>query len=591
MCNSTLLTMAQFAPVYEKALAQEEEIMQDVNLSKKKSVSFSEPINETEASFTTKTFLSTGKKIIVYFAEWAVYGRKHYVKDLPMEYISDVNYSFFDLRQKNGMYVPQSGDSWATTDKRYTSAEEGVPPLDSWNTDSSFFGNFGQFKKLKDQGKQFNLGLSLGGWTWSKNFSDAVLTDQSRNAFADEVIDIFKKYPIFNRLDIDWEYISDSDTQVWGLEGNVTRKGDSQNFAEFLKLMRSKFNSNGMQHYEITAAITADPKKHAALPLAAMTQYLSSINLMTYDFGDGSWGETTTAHNTNVYPVAYTKFSVDEAVKSLKTYGVPSNKIVIGIAFYSRGFSNTGGVGQSCSGGSSDKSWDVGVVDYKDLPRPGAVEYYDDKAGAGYSYDPVKRLVNSYDTVRSIEEKCKYIWDNDLLGVIIWESSGDVPVTSPRSLTRATYNGLSRRPPGMPSPAPRPTPVPTPSPAPKPTPVPTPTPAPKPTPVPVPTPVPMPVLPTWNVSVNYVIGSRVQYKGVIYEAAITHVSLKGWEPDTVVALWSNKGPVPKPPPPPKPVEPPVLATLPVCPNVNCPYKNLKGVKIKGDIDIKNIEFM
>jgi len=39
------------------------------------------------------------------------------------------------------------------------------------------------------------------------------------------------------------------------------------------------------------------------------------------------------------------------------------------------------------------------MCDYRSLPREGATEYFDPYARAGYSYDPVKKILNSYDTV------------------------------------------------------------------------------------------------------------------------------------------------------------------------------------------------
>jgi chitinase len=52
-----------------------------------------------------------------------------------------------------------------------------VGPADTWEDSSvNKAGNFGQLKKLKEAGKKFNLHLSVGGWTWSKNFSLAVRT-------------------------------------------------------------------------------------------------------------------------------------------------------------------------------------------------------------------------------------------------------------------------------------------------------------------------------------------------------------------------------------------------------------------------------
>jgi chitinase len=144
---------------------------------------------------------------------------------------------------------------------------------------------------------------------------------------------------------------------------------------------------------------------------------------------------------------SYAPLSVERAVDALIQKGVPPNKIVIGAAFYSRAFANTDGLGCPSSGVSPDKSWEDGVCDYKVLPIQGAQEYWDDQAKATYSYDPMKRVLSSYDGVQSIREKTKFVWDRGLAGIIVWESSGDVSdLSSPRCLTRALYDGLSRDP-------------------------------------------------------------------------------------------------------------------------------------------------
>ena len=408
------------------------------------------------------------KKLILYYTNWSVYARNFQVKDIPIDHVTDINYAFYDLRpNQKGNFIPTTGDAWADTDQRYTTAEKGTEPLDTWNDDNmGIYGNFGQFKKLKDAGKKFNLGLSVGGWSWSGNFSPSVSTADARRDFVNEIIAIFKKYPFFNRVDFDWEYIS-PDNKSYGLPGNKTSPDDSKNFAELLKLMRSSLNENGMKNYEISACTTADPVKMQALPIKEMVMYLDTINIMTYDFADGAWGAGKTTHSTNTYKTDYTPFSVDTAVKEFVRLGVPKNKIVIGVAYYSRGFSACGGLNKDYVGGSSDKSWEQGIVDYKSLPLPGAIEFYDEKAGAGYSYDADKKILNSYDTVASVKEKCSYVKKNGLKGIIVWEASGDHPISSDRCLTKAIYNELRNIPPNIPLP---PTPVVTP-PAKPPTPV------------------------------------------------------------------------------------------------------------------------
>ncbi|KAJ3130248.1 hypothetical protein HK098_004295 [Nowakowskiella sp. JEL0407] len=343
----------------------------------------------------------TGKKLIYYHTNWATYGRNFQVKDLPIHFISDVNYAFLDLKTNNsGFFIPTLTDAWADTDKRFTGPDEGVPPPDTWNEGPDtpkVFGNFGQFLKLKKLGCKFNLGVSVGGWTCSKNFSDAVCTPQSRQAFVDALIAFFDKYPgLFNRVDIDWEYISPPG-ENWGDGGNKVRKEDPQNFAALLHLLKTRLIETGRSQYEISACVSGDPKKYDILPLQAMCQYLDTINVMTYDFASSSWGPCAAGHQTNLKSTPYATLSVENAVQGLLQRGVPPHKIVIGSAFYSRGFANTNGLGHPSHGVVPDKSWEEGVVDYKQLPLPGATEHWDDAAKATYSYDPVKRVLNSYD--------------------------------------------------------------------------------------------------------------------------------------------------------------------------------------------------
>ncbi|KAJ3105924.1 hypothetical protein HDU97_007270 [Phlyctochytrium planicorne] len=360
----------------------------------------------------------SGKKLIVYHTNWSCYGRNYQVKDLPINFISDINYCFLDLRPNpEGHLIPTLTDPWADIDKRYTQPGEGIDPPDSWNDDPncpSYYGNFGQFMKLKKKGAKFNLGLSVGGWTLSKRFSTAVRTPPSREAFVTGMFAIFDKYPgLFNRVDIDWEHISPVGKN-YGEGGNEVHQDDPANFSAFLHLLRQRLDATGRGHFEISACVVADPAKMEALPLSAMSQTLTTINVMTYDFASSAWGPCPAGHQTNLSSTPYSPLSVELAVDELIRRGVPPHKIVIGAAFYSRAFANTEGLGQPSSGVSSDKSWEDGICDYKVLPRPGATEYWDEKARATYSYDPVKKILSSYDSVQSVKEKAQLVHQKGL---------------------------------------------------------------------------------------------------------------------------------------------------------------------------------
>jgi chitinase len=516
----------------------------------------------------------TGKRAIYYFCNWSCYARNYQVKDIP-EDVMDIAYAFYNLDSSGNVLT---GDSWADTEKRYIGVDSVHPP-DSWNDNNtnSFYGNFGQLKKVINSGRPLNIQLSIGGWTWSKSFSDAISNQGSRSNFVASVIALFKKFPIFNGVSLDWEYLS-NDGVNYGNAGNTVRKEDPTNFELFLKELREKLDNNGMRHYTIAFCCTAAPEK-VKWNVKTLAPYIDEFHLMTYDFHDGNWGEKIACHHTNPRKSSYGKWSCEEAADYYIAQGVPSQKIFIGGAFYSRGFANTTGLGKPANGGSPDKSWENGIVDYKDLPISGAIEYIDPESKAAYSYDPVRKVLNSYDNKESIIEKCRIIFEKNLGGIIIWENSGDKRnYKDPRNLTRVLKENLTHGKPQLaslnsPSPPP-PTNVPS-------TLVPTP-----PTNVPstvVPTPptnVPPTVVPTPSLNVPPTV-----VPPTVVPTPPTNV------PPTIVITPPTNVPSTVVPTPPTNVPPTVVTPPPtnVPPSIHsdCLCKKFKGVKLMFDISLQD----
>jgi chitinase len=388
-------------------------------------------------NYITQIPTVTGKRAIYFHTAWSTYDRNFQVKDIP-EGVVDLYYAFFHVDAQGNVF---SNDAWADYDKRFT-GEDSVHPPDTWDEGGSpFYGNFGQFKKLRDQGRAFNLHLAIGGWTGSKHFSDAVLSDERRMNFATSLISLFRKYPIFNGVSLDWEYLSD-DGINYGNEGNIARKEDASNFILFLQLLRSQFQKHDMGHYVISFCAPATPSK-VAFPVGEVVIHLDQLLVMTYDFFDGRWGNTT-LHQTNPRRSRFSDMSCESSALYYIQRGVPPQKIFIGGAFYSRGFANTNGLGQPSHGGSPDRTWEDGVVDYNKLPLPDATEYFDPEAKAAFSYDSNRRVFNSYDNRESLVEKAKIIFEMNLGGIIIWENSSDVrDVHSPRCLTNVLRENVT----------------------------------------------------------------------------------------------------------------------------------------------------
>jgi len=282
--------------------------------------------------------------------------------------------------------------------------------------------NFQHLNLLKQQNPSLKILISIGGWTWSKNFSDAVLTDTSRQRFAASAVDIIKKYEM-DGIDIDWEYPARS-----GYEGNIYRPEDKQNYTLMFKELRKQLDSlqskNGHK-YLLTTAAGAFRSFLDNTEMANAQQYLDYVNLMTYDFSGGK----VASHHTGLYAsTAYkAQNNSDNAVKLFIAAGVPRDKMVLGVAFYGRVANlvpGAKGLGDSVA----TYSRGFGFTTIKDsvLKQPGNKVYKDRHAKAPYMYNKVTRQFISYDDLWSVKKKCKYVEKQKLAGVMFWEYDSDL---------------------------------------------------------------------------------------------------------------------------------------------------------------------
>jgi GH18 family chitinase len=162
-------------------------------------------------------------------------------------------------------------------------------------------------------------------------------------------------------------------------------------------------------------------------------------------------------HQTPLYPsstdpdasLTDTETVVDYFLKQ----GMPAEKICIGAAIYGRGWSGASaennGLFQTFASVPKG-TWDdgtsgsTGVFDYKDVVnklRTGELKrFWDDEVKAAWAFNSDTGLMISYDDIASIKEKCKFVWNKNLGGVMVWELSGD---DKDESLVDTIYAGLS----------------------------------------------------------------------------------------------------------------------------------------------------
>lgn len=281
--------------------------------------------------------------------------------------------------------------------------------------------NFRKLNELKKQNPQLKVVISIGGWIWSGKFSDAVLTDTARTAFAASSVDIVSKYDL-DGVDIDWEYPGRP-----GYDGNVYRPEDKQNYTLMFRDIRHDLDSLSKitgKKYIVSTAAGGFKGYLDNTEMGKAAEYLDYINLMTYDFND-----KVAVHHTNLYnSKIYTgKDDADNAINAFAAAGVPVEKLVMGMAFYGRVYNLSPnakrGIGDTIL--TRDRGRGYSVLRDSLINQNGYVRYRDRIAKAPYLYNSEKRQFITYDDEWSIKKKCRYVLAKKMGGVMFWEYSSD----------------------------------------------------------------------------------------------------------------------------------------------------------------------
>ncbi len=447
---------------------------------------------------------------ISYFTQWSVYNNpnpysaaqvdksgaadKLDILNYAFENIDPTNLTCFEAVKAsdtgpNGEQNPNAGDGAEDAAADYQNAYAANTSVDGTTDDSNqpVKGNFNQLRELKVKHPKLKMLLSLGGWTYSKYFSDAAATPEARSKLVSSCIDMFLtgNLPtgvagdasggpgaiagLFDGFDIDWEYPG-----VVGHVGNHTSPQDKANmtlfFAEFRKQL-DEYGAKTGRHFLLTAALPAGQDKIAKIETDQIGKYLDYGNIMTYDM-HGDWEKTgptnfqAPLHDSPKDPTPPVKpgklrYNIDTTmtawIKGLPDYGVaggfPADRITIGFPFYSHGWSGvkdggTHGLYQPATGVIKPPSLAsvAGPAGGRFIPfralaapgKPAADEYWDDVTQSPWTYDGSTFL--TMDNARSIGVKDDYIKAHGYGGAMMWTvDSDDAKLT----LLSAVSGGLS----------------------------------------------------------------------------------------------------------------------------------------------------
>ena len=265
--------------------------------------------------------------------------------------------------------------------------------------------------------------VSIGGWG-ADHFSEAALTDASRQRVADDVAAFIDKYDV-DGVDLDWEY------PTLPGPGISHRPQDRRNFSLLLEALRARLDKLGAarqgRHYLLTIA-AADSEFVAGIELERASRSLDWFNLMTYDFHNSL--TPTTGHHAGLHLSAVAPpddRAGDKAVAQFLAAGVPARKLNLGVAFYGRAFT---GVDPAHDGLQQKYGTFVGAPSWRELvdsyiDKNGYVRHWDAQAQAPYLWNAATRTFVSYEDPQSLRAKAAFVKAKGLGGVMYWEHSLD----------------------------------------------------------------------------------------------------------------------------------------------------------------------
>lgn len=268
--------------------------------------------------------------------------------------------------------------------------------------------------------------VSIGGWG-ADGFSQVSADDVLRAKFVANIVDLVRGKNL-DGIDIDWEYPVGPD---WG-QAITSSPADAENFITLLGDIRSAFNALSAETgktYSISCAVPASTWYPQKIDVAAVSEIVDVLKLMTYDYY-GSWSATT-GHHSNIFvnpaDPAWGGWSTAQTVDMYLAAGVPAEKMVVGVAFYGCAWSgvaagDTNGLFQSFASGAypDGVSWPLA----KQLLEGGEyTRYWDEVAQTAWLYNGDTFV--SYTDAEEIAVIRNYVEEKGLAGFMIWEYGHD----------------------------------------------------------------------------------------------------------------------------------------------------------------------
>lgn len=317
--------------------------------------------------------------------------------------------------------------------------EEDILVLDSVHIAFGLINEDGVYWKEKDAAEQMTkirnvhpgiqIVLSIGGWG-ADGFSQAAQTGAGRERWIASVLKLTGEYG-FDGIDLDWEYPCSDKAGIRAIPE------DGENYVLLIRELREALN--GFEQYKSLSIAAGALKTYLeAVPMNRIVEYLDYVQLMTYDFKT-SW-DITTGHHANLYSYGEGTPNSDEIISLFVAAGVPCEKLVMGGAFYGRGWTKAaeGAPGTPAQGSHEGYPYHE-LMNLLNDSEGGYRKYWDDDAKAATLYNGDSFI--SYEDEEALAYKADYVNAHNMYGMMYWEYSEDETRTLTSHVRRCLDKG------------------------------------------------------------------------------------------------------------------------------------------------------
>ena len=281
--------------------------------------------------------------------------------------------------------------------------------------------------KLQAKYPDLAMRVSIGGYG-ADDFSPMAADPEKRAKFIAAVVDLVKEKKL-NGIDIDWEYPIGPD---WG-QPIKSDPADADNFIILLNELRAALKAVEAEtgYVSLSIAVVASGWFPDKIDCKALADAVDTMKLMSYDYYGGWSGQTGHLANlyTNPADPDWGGWSTDAAVQKYLADGVPAEKLILGLAFYGRGWKGVepGPNGDGLYQKYKESAFGDGLS-WSDMEKTfteGNFKiYWDDVAKAPYMYNGDEFI--TYTDPEAIQYICDYANEKGLGGVMVWEYGHDM---------------------------------------------------------------------------------------------------------------------------------------------------------------------